>query len=68
MLTEIQMICQYENYAIDHIKHFNAIPVEFEASDGTLWDSNDCWGYAEVLRLNDLIINPEPYRGNEHKL
>lgn len=57
--SEITNICQYENYAIDHIKHFNAIPTEFECSDGTLFNDSDCWGYAEVLRLQQFITLPE---------
>jgi len=55
-LSELTIVCQYENYAIDHIKRWNAIPCEFEASDGTVLDVNDCWGYAEVLRLDKFII------------
>jgi len=58
-ISELTMLCQYENYAIDHIKHWNAIPCEFEASDGTVWNVDDCWLYAEVLRLNDFIIPPD---------
>jgi len=49
------MVCQFENYAIDHIKRFNAFPCEFEASDGTVWNVNECWLYANVLRLYLLI-------------
>ncbi len=47
---------QFENYAIDHIKRWNAIPCEFEASDGTVLNVDDCWIYAEALRLSDFII------------
>ena len=50
-ISELTMVCQFENYAIDHIKQFNAIPCEFEASDGTVLNDADCWGYAEILRL-----------------
>jgi len=49
------MLCQYENYAIDHIKHFNAIPCEFEGSDGQVWDETECWFYVKTLRLNKFI-------------
>ena len=55
-ISELTMVCQFENYAIDHIKRFNAIPCEFEASDGTVLNDSDCWGYAEVLRLQQYII------------
>ena len=50
------MVCQFENYAIDHIKRFNAIPCEFEASDGTVLNDAECWGYAETLRLEQYIL------------
>ena len=40
----------------DHIEHFNAIPLEFETSDGivlqynTIWDICDAEGLLETLR------------------
>ena len=57
--NELRIVCEYENYAIDHIKHFNAIPVDFVSSDGVHMDYNECWGYAEVLRLDKLIKEAE---------
>ena len=55
-ISELTMVCQFENYAIDHIKRFNAIPCEFESSDGTVLSSDECWMYADVLRLHQFIM------------
>ena len=53
--NQLRIVCEYENYAIDHIKHFNAIPVDFVSSDGVEMDADECWFYALLLRLNKFI-------------
>jgi hypothetical protein len=50
-------LSSFAAFAIDHIKHFNAVPCEFEADDGTVYDMGSCWEAAVSLgltkRLND---------------
>ena len=36
---------------MDHIKHFNAIPLEFEDSSGNEIGSDQCWKLAVHLNL-----------------
>lgn len=36
-------------YALDHYAYFEAWPVEFEASDGTVYEQADYWHIIEDL-------------------
>lgn len=39
----------FKEYAIDHLKHFEGIPMEFESDTGKIYDAVECWNMA--LRL-----------------
>ena len=53
----IKELAAFENFAIDHIKHFDAIPCEFEESSGDVFSSQECWNAAEKLNLLNLVID-----------
>jgi hypothetical protein len=42
---------EFINFVMDHIKHFNAIPLEFEDSSGNEIGSDQCWKLAVHLNL-----------------
>ncbi len=41
---------EFEQYALDHIEHFGALPVEFEIDD-VVYDIEQCWVASEKLDL-----------------
>jgi hypothetical protein len=45
----------FRDFAIDHIKAFDAAPCEFEASDGTVYGADDCWDATVSLGLTSLL-------------
>lgn len=51
---------EFVDFCEDHIKHFNAIPLEFEDSDGNVYDMEECWLCAETLGLTNKIRNETP--------
>ena len=50
-----KLLDEYGDYALDHIRNFNAIPCMFEDSKGKLYDSTACWAMAQMLNLTNLI-------------
>lgn len=45
----------FRDFAIDHIKEFDAAPCEFEASDGTVYNAAECWEATVSLGLGKLL-------------
>lgn len=49
----------FADFARDHIKHFNAIPMEVEVSDGRVLAADGCRAVAGELGLFDLLREDE---------
>jgi hypothetical protein len=45
----------FEAFALDHLEHFNAIPMEFQAKDGKVYGADACWYTSILLGINDKI-------------
>jgi hypothetical protein len=48
-------LADFKDFALDHIKEFDAAPCEFEAKDGTVYDAGDCWRATVSLGLDKLL-------------
>lgn len=46
---------EFRIFAKDHIKHFNAIPLEFEDSTGYVFGPEWCWATAIKIGLTELL-------------
>jgi len=44
---------EFEPYCIDHIKHFDCVPLEFEASSGKVYGQYETWTMAVSLGLTE---------------
>jgi len=43
-------------FALDHIKHFDAIPIEFETVDGNVISYADIWDICEEEGLTEKVL------------
>jgi len=50
-----QDVSPFTDFVSDHIKHFNAVPLEYEALDGKIYDTMETWNMALRMGLTDLI-------------
>ena len=50
-------IKEFEDFCLDHIKHFDAIPLEFEDSNGVEIGPEKCWNLAVRMNLTSKIID-----------
>lgn len=41
---------EFRDFCDDHIDHFDAVPCEFESSDGTVFDRDQCWETYHLIR------------------
>jgi hypothetical protein len=48
---------EFRDFAIDHIKHFDVIPLEFEDSFGVIFEAAACWQLAIELKLINKLLN-----------
>lgn len=48
---------EFRDFAIDHIKHSEAIPLEFEDSSGVVIEAAACWQLAIELKLINKLLN-----------
>jgi hypothetical protein len=48
---------EFRDFALDHIKHFDAIPLEFEDSSGIVIKATECWQLAIELKLINKLLN-----------
>ena len=44
-----------KEYALDHLKHFDGLPCDFETDSGEVWDYDKCWALYEKWGLVDLM-------------
>jgi hypothetical protein len=48
---------EFRDFALDHIKYFDAIPLEFEDSFGIVIEAAACWQLAIELKLINRLLN-----------
>ena len=48
---------EFRDFALDYIKHFDAIPLEFEDSSGIVIKTAVCWQLAIELKLINKLLN-----------
>ncbi len=50
--TELTELMQF---TVDHLKAYNALPLEFESSTGRLYVEDELWEIFEALALHELV-------------
>ena len=50
---------EFRDFALDYIKHFDAIPLKFEDSSGIVIKASVCWQLAKELKLINKLLNKE---------
>ena len=48
---------EFRDFALDYIKYFDAIPLEFEDSSGIVIKASVCWQLAIELKLINKLLN-----------
>ncbi len=47
---------EFRSFALDYIKQFDAIPLEFEDSSGIVIRADSCWQLAVELKLINRLL------------
>ncbi len=50
---------EFRDFALDYMKHFDAIPLEFEDSSGIVIKATACWQLAIELKLINKLSCPQ---------